>query len=105
MPDAARKWLKVYEGRFGAYHIRRLLAECERQSAEITDYLKICQNGNNDLRKAHEDRQALVAYVVYERRWGGKLIKPNGHWVKRKKLWQALSEELRSLIDDDPRRA
>jgi uncharacterized protein (DUF2164 family) len=78
----ARKWLDDFLGaKYTSYSealddacavIRRLLAANERLEAEVTDYLKICQNYANDLRKYVADRAALVAgltdfYEVIER--------------------------------------
>ncbi len=118
MPDAARKWLESYEKCLVKYrdtppkqfrgrtpstydavaHLRRLLEDNERLEAEVTDYLKICQNYADDLCKYIAGRSDLVAYVRAKTKHTGKFTAEN--FEETEKAWQALSDELKELIDE-----
>ena len=119
MPDAARKFLETLPWVLvdGPAHIRRLLAECERLNKEHKFHLSCVDRWQEDgvyvreiiasLMRENDaleaDRSALVAYVrvlehdedYYSR---GPLLKDDIN-PELRDVWQALSEELKELID------
>ena len=111
MNDEARKWLEcghssdcqvdggnVLVCTCYYAHLRRLLEQNERLEAEVTDYLKICQNYADDLCKYIADRSDLVAYVRAKTKHTGKFTAEN--FEETEKAWRALSDELKELIDE-----
>ncbi len=123
MPDAARKWLESYDADSNmdtkedivleepAAHLRRLLAENERLEAEVRSkdlrndsYIDEVIEKFNQITQLEADKSALVAYVravdsMMGKKFGLKWYTSKEYW-SLEPAWQALSEELKELIDE-----